>query len=170
MPAKDFLSAMQKKRLQKALRESGCSHFRERVLMLLLLNDGKTYSEISGFIGCSYRTVAYWCVHGDPDQLDSLRDQREHGNFRKATEEYIQLLIEVTKKSPNQLGYECSNWSGERLANYLAQRTGIKLSGTQVRRILKQKNIRLPRGRVQLDNRANHTSKKLERNVSQQSQ
>ena len=167
MPAKNFLSSMQKKRLQKALREGSCSHFRERVLMLLLLNDGKTYSEISQFIGCSYRTVAYWCVHGDADQLDSLRDQREHGNFRKATEEYIQLLIEVTKKSPNQLGYECSNWSGERLANYLAKLTGIQLSGTQVRRILKQKNISLPRSRLKLDNQVNHTSNKLHIHVSQ---
>ncbi|MGK7923384.1 MAG: transposase [Trichodesmium sp.] len=167
MPAKDFLSSMQKKRLQKALREGSCSHFRERVLMLLLLNDGKTYSEISDFIGCSYRTVAYWCVHGDPDKLDSLRDQREHGNFRKATEEYIQLLIEVTQKSPNNLGYQCSKWSGERLANYLAQKTGIKLSGTQVRRILKQKNIRLPRGRVSVDNRGNHSAKKLDLNFIQ---
>ena len=167
MPAKNFLSSMQKKRLQKALREGSCSHFRERVLMLLLLNDGKTYSEISQFIGCSYRTVAYWCVHGDADQLDSLRDQREHGNFRKATKEYIQLLIEATKKSPNQLGYERSNWSGERLANYLAKLTGIQLSGTQVRRILKQKNISLTRSRLKLDNQVNHTSNKLHIHVSQ---
>ncbi|GGA30376.1 helix-turn-helix domain-containing protein [Okeania sp. KiyG1] len=161
MPAKDFLSSMQKKRLQKALQEGNCSHFRERVLMLLLLNDGKTYSEISAFIGCSYRTVAYWCVHGDPDQLDSLRDRREHGNFRKATEEYIQLLIEVSKKSPHQLGFECQYWSGERLANYLAEKTGIKLSGTQVRRILKQKKIHLTRGKLQVGHRTNTTNDRL---------
>lgn len=162
MPAKDFLSSMQKKRLQKALQEGNCSHFRERVLMLLLLNDGKTYSEISAFIGCSYRTVAYWCVHGDPDQLDSLRDRREHGNFRKATDEYIQLLIEVSKKSPHQFGYESENWSGERLANYLAEKTGIKLSGTQVRRILKQKKINLPRGRLQVSHQIKTTKNQLE--------
>lgn len=170
MPAKNFLSSMQKKRLQKALREGACSHFRERVLMLLLLNDGKTYSEISEFVGCSYRTVAYWCVHGDPDNLDSLRDQRENGNFRKATEEYIQLLMEVTKKTPDQLGYECGNWSGERLATYLAKQTGITLSGTQVRRILKQKNIRLTRGKTQLGTQVNSSNKKLDIKLAESSQ
>lgn len=170
MPAKNFLSSMQHKRLQKALREGSCSHFRERVLMLLLLNDGKTYSEISEFVGCSYRTVAYWCAHGDPDNLDSLRDQRENGNFRKATDEYIQLLMEVTKKPPHQLGYECGNWSGERLATYLAKQTGIQLSGTQVRRILKQKNIRLSRGKIQLSDKIHSSDKKLGRMVAERSQ
>jgi hypothetical protein len=79
MPAKNFLSSRQKEQLQTVLRESDCSHFRERVLMLLLMNDGKTYQEITDFIGCSYRTVAYWCVHGDPDNLESLKDKRQPG-------------------------------------------------------------------------------------------
>ena len=139
MPAKDFLNLRQKEQLQKVLRTSDCPHLRERVLMLLLLNDGKTYQEITDFIGCSYRTVAYWCVHGDLDNLDSLRDRREQGNFRKATVEYIQLLMDVVEKQPSELGYEFGRWTGERLATYLAQLTGIELSGTQIRRILKQK-------------------------------
>ncbi len=35
--------------------------------MFLLLNDGKTQREIADFIGCSLKTVAPWCVHGDPN-------------------------------------------------------------------------------------------------------
>ena len=65
--------------LQNALKESEDSHFRQRVLMLLLMNDGKTYAEITEFLGCSYRSVAYWCCHGDPDDLESLKDQRKKG-------------------------------------------------------------------------------------------
>ncbi len=139
MPAKNFLTSEQKEKLQKALRESDCPHFRERVLMLLLMNDGKTYQEISGFVGCSYRSVAYWCVHGDPDTLDSLRDKREKGNYRKATEDYIQLLIEVIEKEPSELGYEFGRWTAKRLSTHLAGKTGIELSSAQVRRILKER-------------------------------
>ncbi len=91
MPAKNCLTAEQKGNLQKVIKESDCSHFRERALMHLLMNDGKTAQEISEFVGCGYRSVAYWCVQVDPDNLDSLRDKREKGNYRKATEEYIQL-------------------------------------------------------------------------------
>src|SRR4028119_2453659 len=139
MPAKGFLTSSQRERLQSALRESDDPHLRERTLMLLLLNDGKTYQEISAFLGCAYRSVAYWCVHGDPDNLESLKDQRGKGNHRKATSGYIEQLMEVIEKEPSELGYEFGRWTGERLSSYLAEQTGIELTGSQVRKILKQK-------------------------------
>lgn len=49
MPVKGFLKVEQKENLQKAVRESDCALVRERALMLLLINDGKTYVEISSF-------------------------------------------------------------------------------------------------------------------------
>lgn len=91
MPALGFLTQSQKDNLQKALKESDCPRFTQKIFMLLLMNDGKTYQEISEFIGISYRTVAYWCVHGNPDDLSTLRDGREKGNYHKATSEYIKL-------------------------------------------------------------------------------
>ncbi|MGV0027164.1 helix-turn-helix domain-containing protein [Phormidesmis priestleyi] len=62
MPVPPFLSPSPQETLQNALRESPDPHQRQRVLMLLLRNDGKTYEAISAFIGCSYRSVAHWCV------------------------------------------------------------------------------------------------------------
>ena len=91
MPVKNFLTQEQKENLQNALKESEDSHFRQRALMLLLMNDGKTDAEITDFLGCIYRRVADWCCHGDPDNLESLKDQRKKGNKRKATEKYIEL-------------------------------------------------------------------------------
>jgi transposase len=139
MPAKGFLTSQQLKKLQTALRESETAQLREKILMLLLMNDGKTYREISEFIGCSERTVVYGCVHGDPDNLESLRDGREQGNHQKATPAYIQLLMETIEKAPEELGYEFGRWTTARLATYLADVTGIQLSGEQVRRILQKK-------------------------------
>src|SRR4028119_2499780 len=98
MPVKNFLSQGQKQNLQQALRESEQPELRERVLMLLLMNEGKTYEQIASFIGCSQRTVAYWCVHGDPDKIESLKDKRGIGNYRKATTEYVKLLLETIEK------------------------------------------------------------------------
>jgi transposase len=112
--------------------------------MLLLKNDGKTYAQISNLIGCSIRTVAYWCTHGDPDNLDSLKDKRGLGKNRKATETYIQLLLEAVEVDPGELGQEFTHWTGESLAVLLAEKTGIELTSSQVRRILKQNGICLP--------------------------
>jgi hypothetical protein len=39
---------------------------------LLLLNDGKIQQEIAEFIGCSKNKVCYWCVHGEPDNIEEL--------------------------------------------------------------------------------------------------
>ena len=139
MPALGFLNQSQKERLQKLVRVGDCPRLREHALILLLQNDGKTYEEIANFIGCGYRTVAHWCVHGDPDNLNSLRDKREQGNYRKATEEYIELLQNVVEKNPSEFGYEFGRWTGERLSTYLSQQTGIKLSSKQISRILQKK-------------------------------
>lgn len=139
MPVENFLTKEQRENLQNALKESEDSYFRQRVLMLLLMNDGKTYAEITDFIGCSYRSVAYWCCHGDPDNLESLKDQRKKGNKRKATDKYIELLMEIIEKEPEEYQYEFGRWTAARLAKHLEKETGIKLSGEQVRRILKAK-------------------------------
>ena len=139
MPAKGFLDLEQQKKLQKALKEDEHPEIRERILILLLLNDGRTQPEIASFLGCSLRKVAYWCVHGDPENLDSLKDERMSGNHKKATDEYIELLLKIIEQEPSELGYEFGRWTAKRLATYLGIKTGIELSGSQVRRILAKK-------------------------------
>ncbi len=139
MPAKGFLDLEQQKKLQKALKEHEHPEIRERILILLLLNDGKTQPEIASFVGCSLRKVAKACVHGDPENLDSLKDERMSGNHKKATDEYIELLLKIIEQEPSELGYEFGRWTAKRLATYLGIKTGIELSSSQVRRILAKK-------------------------------
>jgi len=139
MPAKNHLNAEQLKKLHSALKKEENGDIRERILILLLLNDGKTQAKIAEFLGCSFNKVSYWCVHGDPENLESLKDDRMKGNHKKATDKYIEILLETIDKEPQELGYEFGRWTAQRLATYLEERTGIKLSGSQVRRILEQK-------------------------------
>ena len=53
MPAKNHLTLEQKQKLQKTLKKEENGDIRERILILLLLNDGKIQQEIADFIGCS---------------------------------------------------------------------------------------------------------------------
>jgi len=140
MPAKNHLSQEQRERLIKTLKEHDNPYVREKVLILLLINDGKTYQEISNFLEIAYPTVAYWAVHGEPDNLDSFLDGRREGNFRKATQEYEETLLKVIEEEPEKYGYEFGRWTAARLATHLEKATGIKLSGSQVRRILEKKS------------------------------
>ncbi len=119
------------------------------------MNDGKTYAEITDFLGCSYRSVAYWCCHGDPDNLESLKDQRKKGSKRKVTPQYIDLLMEVIEKEPSEYSYEFGRWTAARLSTHLEQETGIKLSGEQVRRILKEKKYAYHWAKYSLEDKQN---------------
>lgn len=140
-PVKNFLTPSQVAQLQQALKESELAHVRERILIILLQNDGRTQKEISKFLGCSPRTVAYWCMNGDPDNLETLRNKREYEHYRKATPEYIELLLKTVDQKPSDLGYEFGRWTAERLATYLTEKTGIELSSSQVRRMALAKKV-----------------------------
>ncbi|KAM3095834.1 IS630 family transposase [Phormidesmis sp. 146-12] len=157
MPAsiRNFLTCQQVGKLQQALKESQLPHIRERILILLLQNDGKSQHQIARFLGCSPRTVAHWCKHGDPDKLESLHNKREQEHYRKATPEYVQRLLETVDIEPTELGYEFGRWTAERLATYLAQETGITLSGSQVRRILKRKKFNYIWAKYSLEDKQN---------------
>jgi len=139
MPTKSFLSFETKKSLQQVLKEHEHPDIRQRALIYLLLNNGNTQAQTAELIGCSLRKVAYWSIHGDPENLDSFKDDRMKGNYRKATEEYINLLLEIIEVEPEKYGYEFGRWTTARLAIYLEKKTGIELSSTQLRRILKSK-------------------------------
>ena len=60
------------------------------------------------------------------------------GNHQKATDKYVEILLETIEKEPEEFGYEFGRWSAQRLATHLEKETGIKLSGSQVRRILER--------------------------------
>lgn len=140
MPTKTYLTPEEKQSLQQELKFNEHPDIRERVLILLLRDDGRTQQEIADFLGCSLRKVAYWCAHGDPSNLNSLTDERMKGNHHKATDKYIDLLLEVIDKEPQDYGYEFGNWTAQRLATHLEKETGIQLSGGQIRRILSKKS------------------------------
>ena len=158
-PAKKFLTPEQVIRLQKTLKESELSHVRERVLIILLQNDGRTQQEISKFLGCSPRTVAYWCMNGDPDKLETLHNKRDYEHYRKATPEYIELLLKTVVQEPSSLGYAFGRWTAERLTTYLTEQTGIALSSSQVRRILKRKKYSYIWGKYDLKSQQKPTER-----------
>ena len=160
MPAKNHLSQEQRERLLKNLKEHENPYVREKIFILLLMNDGKTYQEISEFLNIAYPTVAYWAVHGDPDNLETFLDGRRKGNFRKVTKEYEELLLGVIEKEPAEYGYEFGRWTAARLATYLEKVTGIKLSGSQVGRILARKNYVYIWAKYSLESKQNSEKRK----------
>jgi transposase len=94
MPAKDHLTLKQQRKLQEALKREENAEIRERIFILLLLNDGKTQQEIAKFIGCSKNKVNYWCVHGDSDNLESASFHKKQEYLEKIETEMPQIYLE----------------------------------------------------------------------------
>jgi transposase len=161
MPVKNYLTPEEKQELQQQLKLNEHPDIRERVLILLLRNDGRKQQEIADFLGCSLRKVAYWCVHGDPSNLDSLIDERMKGNYHKATDEYVGLLLDVIDKEPQEFGYEFGRWTAKRLATHLEQETGIQLSGSQIRRILQKRRYVYIWAKFSLEDKQDPEKRKL---------
>jgi transposase len=68
-----------------------------------LLNDGKNQSNIAESLGCSINKVSYWCLNGNPDNLESLIDERMKENHNKVTDKYLEILLETIEKAPQEL-------------------------------------------------------------------
>lgn len=62
-------------------------------MILLLVNKGKTPAKIAEFFGFSVNKVSYWCNQVEPDNLESLRDERMKRNPKKSTDKYIEILL-----------------------------------------------------------------------------
>jgi len=160
MPAIGFLSTEEKNNLQQALKTEEKADIRERILIFLLLNDGKTQQETADFLGCSLRTVAYWFKHGDPSNLETFQDGRSKGNYKKVTPEYIKLLLELIDKDPKEFGYEFGRWTAARLAEHLEKETKIRLSSSQIRKILKKNKYVYIWGKSSLEDKQNKEKRK----------
>jgi transposase len=139
MVGKRTLSESQRAELLQTLRSETSGLVRERILIVLLRDDGKTYAEIGKFLGCTLKTAARWCNQVNLNDLNSFRDGRAKGNHVKATPEYIKQLLETVEREPSEYGYEFGRWTTSRLATHMSETTDIYLGGEQIRRILRQK-------------------------------
>jgi len=74
-------------------------------------------------------------MHGDPDNLESLHNKQ--ARELPQNHEYIQMLLETVDKDPKSW-LLFGRWTGE-MQTYLAEQTGIKLSGSQVRSTKRKK-------------------------------
>jgi hypothetical protein len=58
-------------------------------------------AQTAELIGLTLRKVAYWSVHGDPENLGSLKDNRMKVLPKEATK-YINLLLETVEIDPEK--------------------------------------------------------------------
>lgn len=113
-----------------------------RVQMVLLAAEHHlTATQIAAIVRESDDTVRRWLKRYQAEGIDGLHDHHRGGAPAKGTESYREQLLAAVRCHPRSLGQAYSMWTLQRLADYLAEETGIRVGYETVRLYLKAAEI-----------------------------
>ena len=132
--------------LEEMYRSTRNVRLRTRTQMVLLAAErGLSAAQIAQIVRASEETVRRWLKRYLAEGVEGLHDEPQPGAPRRVTEEYREGLIHAVRRRPRSLGLPFSVWTLQRLADYMAESTGIRVSYETVRVHLKAEGIALSR-------------------------
>lgn len=131
--------------LETLYRKARLPKMRTRVQMILLSAQCYLVPSISKVVLVSERTVHRWIKRYQAEGVNGLYDAPRSGAPGKVTAKYKEGLLKAVRRRPRALGLSFSLWTAERLGDYMAEQTGIRISRTAVRKHLKAMGIVLRR-------------------------
>ena len=119
---------------------------RTRAQMILLAVEKQMVAhEIAEIVRTDEQTVRRWLTRYMAEGLEGLKDAPRPGAAAKVTDEYVKELVTIVRRRPRSLELPFSLWTCQRLADYMAEKTGIRVSDETVRRHLAAAGIVLSR-------------------------
>jgi transposase len=136
------LSAKELAELEELYQKTDKPRYRTRAQMVLLSAEkGHKAEEIAQIVRESHITVLRWLKRYLAEGIDGLKDEPRPGRSTVVTEVYRKRLLEAVRRRPRSLGLEYSVWTLQRLSDYLAEETGVRISYETVRRELAKEDI-----------------------------
>ena len=140
------LKEQELKELDQLFRSAKSARVRNRAQMILLsVERSMAATEISLIVRCGEETVRRWIKRFNAEGVEALFDAPRSGAKAKATLAYRSRLLEIVRQRPRSLKAPFSLWTLRRLADFMAEETGIRLSAEGVRLLLKKGDIVLSR-------------------------
>jgi len=119
---------------------------RTRAQMVLLAAEQRLAAPaIAAIVREHEETVRRWLKRWVAEGLEGLQDRPMPARPTKITAAYGERLLAAVRQRPRALGQPYSLWTLQRLADYLAEQTGIRVSYETVRVALKAADIVLSR-------------------------
>jgi len=111
---------------------------RTRAQMILLAAEQKlTAPQIAEIVQKNDQTVRRWIRRFNAEGVNGLLDVPRPGAPHKVTSEYREKLLSAVRRRPRSLDLPYSLWALQRLVDYLAEQTGLRVSTETVRLHLK---------------------------------
>jgi len=140
------LTAAEAEALDTLYRTTRDVRLRTRAQMVLLAGEQRlTAPAIARIVREADQTVRTWLKRWLAEGMEGLKDRPMPGGPTKITADYREQLLAVVRQRPRCLGRPYSLWTLQRLADYLAALTGIRLTYETVRVALKAGGIVLSR-------------------------
>ena len=114
-------------------------------IILVAAEQQLTAGEIANIVRQSEQTVRNWLKRYQTEGLEGLADAPRTGAPRKVNDAYREQVVNVVRQRPRSLDQPFSTWTLQRLVEYMAQQTGIRVSPDTVRLILREAEIVLSR-------------------------
>ena len=114
-------------------------------MVLLAVEQGTSAPRIAEIVRENDGTVRIWLKRYEAEGTEGLSDRPRPGGPSKLTASFIETLLNTVQRRPRSLALPFSLWSCQRLAEYLAEQTGIRVSDEIVRRQLAEHSITLSR-------------------------
>jgi transposase len=119
---------------------------RTRAHMVLLAAEQRlVVPQIATIVRTAEETVRRWLKRYHAEGIDGLADAPRPGAAAKITPAYQERLLHLVRQRPRSLDLPFSLWTNQRLADVLAEETGLRVSDETVRRALAQADIVLSR-------------------------
>jgi len=132
--------------LKALYRETRDVRIRERTQMVLLaLEQGMLAPQIAKIVMRNEQVVRTWIKRFNAEGAPGLYDAPRPGAPAKVTDAYRERLLVVVRRRPRSLGQPYSMWTLQRLADYMAEETGLRVSAVTVMRVLADNDIVLSR-------------------------
>ena len=136
------LSEEQILELEQLYRKTEVPRVRTRAQMVLLSAEKKlTADEIADIVRESSVTVLRWLHRYIAEGIQGLLDAPRSGRSSILTNEFRKRLLEVVRRRPRSLELEFSMWTLQRLVDFMAEDTGIRVSTETIRRALAKEDI-----------------------------
>ena len=151
--------------IEKAIRQDKRAEVRQRARVIRLLHLGHKPEGVAEQQMVSVPTIYNWHKLWREQGIQGLANKKKTGRPSKATGVYCQKLEDLLDKEPAEFGYRFAIWTSDRLRAHLEKETGILLSESRFRALLKKKGYRYRRPKHDLshlqDKKAKQKAEKL---------
>lgn len=136
------LSEKQQAEVEQFYRKADKPRYRTRAQMVLLSAEKQMKADdIAEIVRESPITVLRWLKRYLAEGVEGLKDDPRPGRNGTVTDTFRKKLLESVRTRPRSLGLEYSMWTLQRLADYLAEETHIRVSDETIRRQLAKEGI-----------------------------